>query len=93
MNFKKAPKNEECECTDFGDGLSDEDFASFCKTPEAIKRIVDGVIVEAGSDPMYVDGASQRWTRGDWKKRFGYDPKPVWDRMKRLGVARLGGRK
>jgi hypothetical protein len=84
MEFKKVPTNEECECTNFGEGLSDEDFASFCKTPEAITRIVMGCITEVGSEPMYVDGAGQRWSKNDWKKRFGYDPKPAWDRISRL---------
>jgi hypothetical protein len=93
MNFKKAPKNEECECTNFGEGLTDAEFASFCKTPEAIKRIINGEINEVGSEPMYVDGAGNRWTREAWKARFKYDPKPAWDRMKRLGVAMLGGHK
>jgi hypothetical protein len=92
MKFKKVPKNEECECTDFGDGLTDEDFASFCKTPEAMKRIVAGCISEVGSEPMYVDGAGQHWTKKDWKARFGYDPKPAWDRMKKLNIVTVGGR-
>jgi hypothetical protein len=92
MNFKKSPKNEECECTGFGEGLSDEDFASFCKTPEAIKRIVTGMKSEVGSEPMYADGAAQYWTREQFKKRFGYDPKPAWDRMKRQGIIKVGGR-
>ncbi len=93
MNFKKVPKNEECEVCGFGEGLSDEDFASFCKTPEAIKRIVTGRIEEVGSAPVYVDGAGQHWTAKQWKKRFGYDPEPAWDRMKKTNIVVVGGHK
>jgi hypothetical protein len=92
MDFKKAPKDEECECTNFGEGLTDEDFASFCKTPEAIKRIVTGCISEVGSEPMYVDGAAQRWTAKQWIARFGYDPAPAWERMRKLKIVKIGGR-
>lgn len=90
FNFKKSPKDEECECTDFGKGLTDEEFASFCKTPEAIKRIVDGCIEEVGSEPRYVDGAGQQWSQEQWIARFGYDPKPAWNRMKKLNIVRIG---
>ncbi len=94
MKFNKVPKDDECDvCTGFGEGLSDDEFSSFCKTPEAIKRIVTGEIHEVGSDPVYVDGAGNKWTRGDWKIRFKYDPKPAWDRMKRLKIVKVGGRK
>lgn len=92
MEFKKVPTNEECECTNFGAGLSDTDFASFCKTPEAIKRIVTGCITEVGSEPMYVDGAAQRWTAKQWKDRFGYDPAPAWERMRKLKIVNIGGK-
>jgi hypothetical protein len=90
FKFKKVPK-EECECTDFGRGLSDEEFASFCKTPEAIKRIVLGRIQEVGSESVYVDGANQHWSRKAWKARYGYDPEPVWERMGRLKIVKVGG--
>ena len=41
--FKKAPKKEEACCLP-GEGLTDEEFASFCKTPEELKRIPNGVL-------------------------------------------------
>jgi hypothetical protein len=45
---------------------------------------------EVGSESMYADGAAQYWTREQFKKRFGYDPKPAWDRMKRLKIVTVG---
>lgn len=92
MKFKKPPKTEECECADFGKGLTDEEFASFCKTPEAIKRIVLGRISEVGTETIYVDGANQHWSKAEWLARYGYDPEPVWDRMRRLKIVNIGGR-
>lgn len=92
MKFKKAPV-EECECVEFGAGLTDSEFASFCKTPEAIKRIVTGEISEVGSETKFVDGSGGKWTRAEWKARFKYDPKPAWDRMKRLNIVTVGGHK
>lgn len=89
FKFKKAPKAEECECMP-GEGLTDEEFASFCKTPEAIKRLPTGVIEYVDGTVIYKDGAGQDWSRKDYKKRFGFDPKPVWDRMKKLKVVRIG---
>ena len=91
MEFKKPPK-EECECSDFGNGLNDEDFASFCKTPEALKRIVTGRIQEVGQEAMYVDGAGFRRNRKDWIARYGYDPEPAWERMRRQNIILLGGK-
>lgn len=89
FQFKKAPKKEESCCMP-GDGLSDEEFASFCKTPEAIKRITNGRLEYPDGTIVYIDGAGQPWTAEQWIKRFGYDPVPVWDRMRKQKIAILG---
>jgi hypothetical protein len=39
---------------------------------------------------LYIDGANQKWTREQWKKRFGYDPKKIWNRMRKQKIAILG---
>ena len=90
FEFKKAPKKEEGCCMP-SPGMTDEEFASFCKTPEAIKRIPSGLIKYPDGTTLYKDGAGQSWTRESWTARFGYDPKPVWARMKRQKIADLGG--
>ena len=72
-------------------GMTDEEFASFCKTPEYIKRIPAGRIEYPDGTVLYKDGAGQQWTRESWTSRFGYDPKPVWARMKRQKIAVIGG--
>ena len=87
--FKKAPKKEEACCLP-GEGLTDEEFASFCKTPEAIKRIPDGRLQYPDGTTLYIDGAAQPWTEKQWEKRFGYNPKKVWNRMRKLKIAVLG---
>ncbi|MDD4162474.1 MAG: hypothetical protein PHW87_08335 [Methanothrix sp.] len=87
--FKKSPKNEETCCMP-GEGMSDAEFASFCKTPEAIKRIPNGRLEYPDGTIVYIDGAGQPWTREQWKKRFGYDPKKIWNRMKKQKIAILG---
>lgn len=87
--FKKAPQNEESCCVP-GEGLTDEEFASFCKTPEAIKRIPDGRLQYPDGTILYIDGAAQPWTEKQWEKRFGYNPKKVWNRMRKLKIAVLG---
>lgn len=87
--FKKAPQNEESCCVP-GEGLTDEEFASFCKTPEAIKRIPDGRLQYPDGTILYIDGAAQPWTEKQWEKRFGYNPKKVWNRMRKLKIAILG---
>jgi hypothetical protein len=48
-------------------------FASFCKTPEALKRLPAG------------------WSRKDNTKRFVFDPKPVWEMMRRQKIVTVGG--
>lgn len=87
--FKKAPKKEESCCMP-GEGMSDEEFASFCKTPEGIKRITNGRLQYPDGTVVYVDGAGQLWTAKQWEKRFGYNPKKVWNRMRKLKIAVLG---
>ena len=87
--FKQAPKKEEACCVP-GEGLTDEEFASFCKTPEAIKRIPDGRLQYPDGTVLYIDGAAQPWTEKQWEKRFGYNPKKVWNRMRKLKIAVLG---
>jgi hypothetical protein len=89
FQFKKAPKKEESCCVP-GEGLTDEEFASFCKTPEAIKRIPDGRLQYPDGTTLYIDGAAQPWTEKQWEKRFGYNPKKVWNRMRKLKIAVLG---
>lgn len=89
FQFKKAPKKEESCCVP-GEGLTDEEFASFCKTPEAIKRIPDGRLQYTDGTILYIDGAAQPWTEKQWEKRFGYNPKKVWNRMRKLKIAVLG---
>jgi hypothetical protein len=90
FNFQKVPKDEEREPFP-NEGLSDEEFASFCQTPEAMKRIPLGVVADASGLTLWIDGAGQKWTREGYTKRFGFDPKPVWDRMKRQNIVKLGG--
>ena len=87
--FKKAPKKEEACCLP-GEGLTDEEFASFCKTPEELKRIPNGKLRYPDGTIVYIDGAGQQWTKKQWEKRFGYNPVPVWDRMKKQKIAILG---
>jgi hypothetical protein len=87
--FKKAPNKEESCCVP-GEGLTDEEFASFCKTPEAIKRIPDGRLQYPDGTILYIDGAAQPWTEKQWEKRFGYNPKKVWNRMRKLKISVLG---
>jgi len=31
------------------------------------------------------------WTREAYKKQFGFDPKPVWERMRRQKIIVIGG--
>ena len=81
--FKKAPSGEESCCMP-GEGLDDEEFAGFCKTPEAIKRIPNGKLQYPDGTTVFVDGAGQLWTAKQWEKRFGYKPAKVWNRMKKL---------
>ena len=88
--FKKAPKNEET-CCQPSPGMTDEEFASFCKTPEEIKRLPAGRITYADGTVVWKDGAGQFWSRDEYKARFGFDPVPVWNRMKRQKIAVLGG--
>ena len=87
--FKKAPTKEEACCLP-GEGLTDEEFASFCKTPEEIKRIPNGRLEYPDETVLYIDGAGQQWTEKQWEKRFGYNPVPVWNRMKKQKIAILG---
>jgi hypothetical protein len=94
MRFKKPPKHEE---SDFlpSEGLTDEEFASFCKTPEYLKRGVTGCIITPDGMELYIDGAGQSSdnpgrTRAEFKARFGYDPKPVWERIHRQKIVILG---
>ena len=87
--FKKAPKREEACCLP-GEGLTDEEFASFCKTPEAIKRITNGRLQLPDGTILFIDGAGQPWTEEQWEKRFGYNPKKVWNRMRKQKIAVLG---
>ncbi len=94
MKFKKAPKKEECDCLP-GTGVSDEEFASFCKTPEWIKRLPGGCITDPTGLVLYVNGAgvssdNPALTRDEYKSRFGFDPKPVWDRMKKQKIIVVG---
>jgi hypothetical protein len=89
FNFKKAPAKEEACCLPSA-GMTDDEFASFCKTPEEIKRIPNGRIVYADGTVLYKDGAGQSWTRESWITRFGYDPKPVWNRMRRQKIVVAG---
>jgi hypothetical protein len=93
--FKKAPTKEEACCLP-GEGLTDEEFASFCKTPEEIKKLPAGTIEYEDGTVLFVDGAGQQWTAEQWMKRFGYEPnndvKKVWDRMRSLNLVVLGGR-
>lgn len=89
--FKKAPNREEACCLP-GEGLTDEEFASFCKTPEEIKKLPDGLLEYIDGTKLYKDGANQLWTKKQWEKRFGYDPEPIWNRMKGLNIVILGGR-
>lgn len=97
MEFKKPPRRDECDCTDFSTGRTDEEFASVCKTPEFLKRGVTGCITTADGQELFIDGAGNTrdnppWTREDFKKRYGYDPKPVWERMRRQNIVVLGGK-
>lgn len=85
FNFEKAPDDEECECMP-SPGMSDEEFAGFCKTPEYIRRLPLGVIEYRDGFTLYIDGAGYQWTRKGFKARFGYDPKPVYDRMRRQNI-------
>ena len=96
MKFKKVPKDEENDCLP-SQGITDEEFASFCKTPEALKRLPVGVITDPIGQELWIDGAglspdNPGWTREAYQKRFGFDPKPVWDRMKRQKIVKVGGR-
>ena len=75
--FKKAPKKEEACCLP-GEGLTDEEFASFCRLEYPDETV------------LYIDGAGQQWTEKQWEKRFGYNPVPVWDRMCKQKIAVLG---
>lgn len=90
MKFKKAPKKEESCCLP-SPGMTDEEFASFCKTPEEIKRLPAGRIAYTDGTVVWKDGAGQSWTRQEYIKRFGFDPVPVWNRMKRQKIAVIGG--
>lgn len=94
--FKKVPKSEGDVLP--GKGLTDEEFASFCKTPEYLKRGVTGCITTPDGQELYVDGAGNTrdnppWTRADFKERYGYDPKPVWERIRKHKIVFLGGSK
>lgn len=89
FQFKKGPKKEESCCVP-GEGLTDEEFASFCKTPEALKRIPNGLLTYPDGLTLYIDGAGQPWTAEQWEKRFGYKPKKVWNRMKKQKIVILG---
>lgn len=95
IQFDKVPNLDECDFVEFSRGLTDREFSSFCKTPEYLKRGVTGCITTVDGQELYIDGAGNTrdnppWTREAFKKRYGYDPKPVWDRMKRLDVVVLG---
>jgi hypothetical protein len=95
MRFKKAPRAEESDCMP-GKGISDEEFASFCKTPEYLKRGVTGRITTVDGQELYIDGAglspdNPGRTRAEFKARFGYDPKPVWERIHRQKIIVIGG--
>ena len=94
MKFKKVPKTEENDYLP-GAGISDKDFARFCATPEYLKAGVTGCIKRPGMEELYIDGAglssdNPGRTRAEFKDRFGYDPKPVWDRIHRLKIVVLG---
>lgn len=89
FKFKKAPKHEESGAMP-GEGLTDEEFAAFCDTPEAIQRIPNGVLTSPDGLTLYIDGAGLPWTAKQWEKRFGYKPKKVWDRMRKQKIAILG---
>jgi hypothetical protein len=89
FNFRKPPNGEESECRP-GAGLSDEEFANFCATPEEHKRLPSGFIRYADGMVLWIDGAMQKWTQAGYKKRFGFDPAPVYARMKRQKIVKVG---
>jgi hypothetical protein len=97
MKFKKPPKAEESDCLP-SPGLTDEEFASFCKTPEYLKRGVTGCITTPDGLELYIDGAglspdNPGRTREEFQARFGYDPKPVWERIRRQKIIIIGGKR
>lgn len=77
-----------------GEGISDEEFDGFCKTPENIAKIPAGRLKSVTGGVIYVDGAGVQLTREQFKALHGVDPEPVWarikERQKRLG--KKGGR-
>ena len=82
FEFEKVPDNEETCCLP-SEGMTDEEFAGFCKTPEKMKRLPLGIHEHIDGLTLYIDGAGQEWERLDWIERYGYDPGPIWDMMKR----------
>jgi hypothetical protein len=82
FEFEKTPDDEETCCLPTED-MSDEEFAGFCKTPEKIKRLPQGKHEYIDGLTLYIDGANQEWDREGWIARYGYDPGPIWDLMKR----------
>ena len=63
-------------------GMTDAEFANFCELKTEEGAIPAGKIEYVSGKIMFRSGAGLLLTVKDYKKKYGFDPEPVWARIK-----------
>jgi len=63
-------------------GMTDKEFADFCELMTEEGAIPAGRIDYVSGKVMFRSGAGYLLSIPDYIKKYGFDPAPVWDRVK-----------
>jgi len=63
-------------------GMTDEEFADFCELKTEDGAIPAGKIEYVTGKVMFRSGAGYLLSIPDYIKKYGFDPVPVWERIK-----------
>jgi hypothetical protein len=64
------------------EGMTDEEFASFCEIKTEEGAIPAGRTDYVTGKVLFRSGAGYLLTPEQYAKKYGFDPEPVWERLK-----------